>query len=725
MWRGIGSLATAIAVVAHGSVVQTQQAPRESAGVAYLAVDLSRGATLASERADRLDIPALPGSLIKIATLAAALESGAVGPRSGILCARRTMVAGHTLVCTHPELQRALQPAEALAHSCNTFFTTVGGRTPRSAIDRALVDLGLPPTDPAVPIAGAAVGLEGMRVAPRRFIAAIARIAEEPSKLPWKPETLATVREGLRGAAAYGTARALGDRGITSMAKTGTVINNGIAQGLVVGVTRSSPSIGFVLMVSGGAGLDAAALAANRLAVGAAARGRVRLGLTRPDGTYEVRVVSMDDYVANVVAGEAAVGSSAAALEALAITVRTYTEANRGRHAADGFDLCDLTHCQVPRRATPATTRAAKATTDRVLLDHGAVAHVFYTASCGGHAERPSRVWRGAPDPAFLQSRPDSECAGQPVWTSDVNVRDLQRALAVGHFEGETLRNISVMARTPSGRAEWLRLDGLVPDQISGEDLRTLVGRTLGWQYLKSTLFDVRRTSTGFRFNGHGAGHGVGLCVIGSAALASSGGSTPEILSRYFPGLTLGAPASAVSRGAALRAPSTSIQIVLGPSNQPEAAVVRDLASRRLVSLSTELAVALPERVVLRFHPTVESYQRETRQRWFTAASTHGTTVDLLPLSTLKRRGILESTLAHELVHVLTAATLVGRPLWVAEGVASYFAGEHSDAPLAACPADAQLQTPSSPDVLRRALEDATACVAAQLRTGKSWRMVR
>ena len=43
------------------------------------------------------------------------------------------------------------------------------------------------------------------------------------------------------------------------------------------------------------------------------------------------------------------------------------------------------------------------------------------------------------------------------------------------------------------------------------------VGRTLGWQVLKSTLFDVERTATGYRFRGRGRGHGVGLCVLGSA----------------------------------------------------------------------------------------------------------------------------------------------------------------------------------------------------------------
>ncbi len=55
----------------------------------------------------------------------------------------------------------------------------------------------------------------------------------------------------------------------------------------------------------------------------------MRVGVARRDGGYDVRVLPLDDYVAGVVAGEAEAGSSDTALDALAITVRAYTEGNR------------------------------------------------------------------------------------------------------------------------------------------------------------------------------------------------------------------------------------------------------------------------------------------------------------------------------------------------------------------------------------------------------------
>ena len=50
----------------------------------------------------------------------------------------------------------------------------------------------------------------------------------------------------------------------------------------------------------------------------------------------------------------------------------------------------------------------------------------------------------------------------------------------------------------------------------------------------------------------------------------------------------------------------------------------------------------------------------------------------LLPLAVLRDRGVLERTIRHELVHLMTDAALGKRPVWVREGAAIYFAGEQA-----------------------------------------------
>src|SRR5262249_35915860 len=212
---------------------------------------------------------------------------------------------------------------------------------------------------------------------------------------------------------------------------------------------------------------------------------------------------------------------------------------NRGRHRADGFDVCDQTHCQVVRTATAATEQAARATAGLALLRDGAAASVYYTASCGGHTEIPSNVWPGADDPPYLPSQDDDACGGAPVWAADLAETDVLRALKAAGFRGDRLREMAVVARSPSGRAARLKIEGLQPGEISGQDLRVAVGRSLGWQYIKSTTFELTRRSASYHFSGHGYGHGVGMCVIGSVKMAADGRSAAEILAKYFPGLPI------------------------------------------------------------------------------------------------------------------------------------------------------------------------------------------
>jgi stage II sporulation protein D len=482
----------------------------------------------------------------------------------------------------------------------------------------------------------------------------------------------------------------------------------------------------------------------------------LRIGVARAGGGYTVTTVPLEQYVARVLTGEALPDSRPAALEALAITVRTYALANRARHAADGFDLCDETHCQVMRTATPTTERAAAATAGLVLLDHGAPASVYYSASCGGRTERPSAVWPGAPDPPFLPVERDDACGGAPVWSAELARADLLRSFLAAGFRGTRLLDVRIIERNASGRVARLRLDGLQPDEISGPDLRAAVGRTLGWQHIKSTAFDLRQTADGFRFTGHGSGHGVGLCVIGSARLAEGGEAVDVILHRYFPGLVIAPPGEALVRldvplrpaeprrttdpGVRLApAPSVApvgpprdilISLPRGDEGERESLTALALSARN--DLARRLAVPVSP-VSLRFHATIDSYERATSQPWFTSGTLVEHEIHLLPSVALRDRGILERTLRHELVRLMTNQELAGRAAWVREGAASYFASQATGRPgsrspevaQGSCPTDADLLHPISVGALMDATARARACFERELQGGRTWRDVR
>jgi len=467
----------------------------------------------------------------------------------------------------------------------------------------------------------------------------------------------------------------------------------------------------------------------------------IRVGFAKPGGGYGQQSIPLETYVARVLAGEAARDSPPAALEALAIAIRTFAVVNRGRHNADGFDVCDQTHCQVVRTATPVTERAAMATAGRVLMLRGVPVPIYYSASCGGRTEIPSAVWPNAEDPPYLPSQPDDACGGAPVWSADLDAADLARAFRAAGFRGERLQDLRILTRDASGRVAKLRIVGMMPDEISGQDLRAVAGRTLGWQHIKSTAFQLQHGGSRFRFDGHGYGHGVGMCVIGSVNLAAAGQNATQILNRYFPGLEigmLGAPAVAATRPAPApvvtpTSPSNAaVAIALPDEDEGEREGLARVILRARDDIAKDLGVAAPSRLTIRFHPTAGSYERATGQPWFTSGAVVGTELNLLPLAVLRERGVLERTLRYELVHLMADALLRDRPAWVREGAAGYFAGlrqapgdSGNRQPRPLCPTDVELLSPVSAGALSNARIQARACFARQADEGRPWREVK
>jgi hypothetical protein len=355
----------------------------------------------------------------------------------------------------------------------------------------------------------------------------------------------------------------------------------------------------------------------------------------------------------------------------------------------------------------------------------------------------------------------------------------LQRALRAAGFTG-ALRNVRIANRNESGRASRIALDGMTPSDISGQDLRSAIGRTLGWQYLQSAAFQLKRSGDAFRFSGHGNGHGVGLCVIGSAKLAEKGETARQILERYFPGTTIGTlgprltaapperdrpsiappprpasvaaappPASVPVKPAppaprATQASDAAVKGVLAPAPAPdnvqtdlvislpegdegERSVIASLIRRERDGLASALGVSAPVRLNIRFHPTTEAFERTAGHPWFTlGAISGGADLQFVPLPVLRDRGVLERTIRRQLVHAMTDAALDGRRAWVREGAALHFSeGEDGPTGRVLCPEDVELTRPVSVGAYGDASRRARACFERQLSSRKDWRQVK
>jgi hypothetical protein len=101
---------------------------------------------------------------------------------------------------------------------------------------------------------------------------------------------------------------------------------------------------------------------------------------------------------------------------------------------------------------------------------------------------------------------------------------------------------------------------------------------------------------------------------------------------------------------------------------------------RRLEAASLRLAEPGPFEVVV--HPTTADFIAATGQGGWAAGATRGRRIDLQPLDLLRRRGVMNTTLRHEMTHAVIELLSRGRaPRWMAEGLAIHVAGEAATLP--------------------------------------------
>ena len=96
------------------------------------------------------------------------------------------------------------------------------------------------------------------------------------------------------------------------------------------------------------------------------------------------------------------------------------------------------------------------------------------------------------------------------------------------------VKALEPLERGGSGRISKLRIAGEYKTITIGKELE--IRRVLSETHLKSSAFEVEYASDGkIILHGHGWGHGVGLCQIGAAVMATRGYTYKDILRHYYP----------------------------------------------------------------------------------------------------------------------------------------------------------------------------------------------
>jgi SpoIID/LytB domain protein len=257
---------------------------------------------------------------------------------------------------------------------------------------------------------------------------------------------------------------------------------------------------------------------------------------------------------------------------------------NREDH--DIFDVCADDHCQryqgITKIIDGEAARAVRETRGLVLFYGDTVCDARYYKACGGRTENYETAWEDIHIPYLVSVTdwPDThgpilseEEAARWIFSSpDAYCNTKDRALLaellpgfdqettsffrwkVEYSRGEleeiirqrsgmdlgTLIELVPLERGPSGRIFRLRITGTKGSIIIGKELE--IRRWLSTSHLYSSSFIVSTEGPPggpperFILNGAGWGHGVGLCQIGAAVMATKGFTAPQILEHYFRG---------------------------------------------------------------------------------------------------------------------------------------------------------------------------------------------
>jgi stage II sporulation protein D len=282
-------------------------------------------------------------------------------------------------------------------------------------------------------------------------------------------------------------------------------------------------------------------------------RGYLRLEPNRGQ-VRVVNVVSMEAYLAGVLARELYRTWHVEAFKAQAVAARTYALRQRNRRSRYAYDLYDTPMSQVyggVEAETPRAWEAVRATRGVVATYESGGRPVllgtYYHSTCGGDTVPSGTVFGGSTPPPLRGGTECTYCRGSSRfrWKKDVVLTKAAITAAVRRTGNRVLRDfgnvvrVEVAERTGAkGRARRLRLvdDAGRSVLVRASDWRIWVGASK----VPSTWFWIEDRGEAVALtHGRGFGHGVGMCQWGAQFLATHGQTGEQILRYYYPGVEL------------------------------------------------------------------------------------------------------------------------------------------------------------------------------------------
>lgn len=266
-------------------------------------------------------------------------------------------------------------------------------------------------------------------------------------------------------------------------------------------------------------------------------RGAVEVLRRQNQSLQVINDVAIEEYLQGVLSKEAPDHWPKEALKAIAIAARTYALYQRVTKAASDYDVtADVMSQDYGGKGSEklATTRAVKATAGLILTYEGRLFPSFYHSTCGGITEH-ARSMGKFDIPPLHGGVVCRFCEASPFffWQRRLTKADIAWALRQSlHGSIGPVQRIQVIQLSTTNRVEQMVIVGEKRTiQLSGFDFRKL----LGFERIRSPLFSILDLGDEFVLEGHGWGHGVGMCQWGAMELSRRGLMAQEILAFYYP----------------------------------------------------------------------------------------------------------------------------------------------------------------------------------------------
>jgi stage II sporulation protein D len=236
------------------------------------------------------------------------------------------------------------------------------------------------------------------------------------------------------------------------------------------------------------------------------------------------------------------------ALKAQVVATRSYALATANKHNHEGFDFCDLTHCQAYTGRDACTAEQLKhidAVSGLALMHNNRPAMTYYFSTCAGHTASAADVFGPKDDRKYLKGTKDGDppyCARSDhmLWRMDVKRKLLCKNLksVLPGLESEDC-SVEIVERGKGGWVRRIDVHGKNVVSVGGEWFHNFMGTFFGWGRFKSANFSMESKGEHYMFRGRGLGHGVGMCQHGAMGMAKAGKDYRAILQHYYPGTEL------------------------------------------------------------------------------------------------------------------------------------------------------------------------------------------